>query len=55
MEGAFFIGAVAACAASLGLGLSGKTALIVAMADCGGRRRIYLLYPGHHESKDRLQ
>ena len=32
MEGAFFIGAVAACAASLGLGLSGKTALIVAMA-----------------------
>ena len=22
---------------------------------CGGRRRIYLLYPGHHESKDRLQ
>ena len=32
MEGAFFIGAVAACAASLGLGFSGKTALIVAMA-----------------------
>lgn len=31
MEGAFFMGAVAACAASLGLGLSGKAALIAAI------------------------
>lgn len=54
MEGAFFIGAVAACAASLGLGLP-ENGTDRGHGGCGGRRRIYLLYPGHHESKDWLQ
>lgn len=46
MEGAFFMGAVAACAASLGLGLSGKAALIVSMVVAAAAGGLVCFIPG---------
>lgn len=55
MEGAFFIGRRCCLCGFPGTWTFRKNGTDRGHGGCGGRRRIYLLYPGHHESKDRIQ